>query len=225
VNVLIVDPGGGRLLAPLVSELRRRGHSLEFEEDTQGLLERLSPPRFQVVVAPYDLDDPPVSNLVERLRRSGRLVPFVAAVDEGGAKAEPGLLAGGVDFVVDVREPAASAARLVALARLATRPAVLRRVDVGGLVVDEGAAAVELEDGETVPLTKSEARLLTALAVRLGQIVGRQELMALVWGEGASPSDNALESVVKRLRPKLGAQASRLSSVRLRGYVLEAPAA
>jgi DNA-binding response OmpR family regulator len=124
-----------------------------------------------------------------------------------------------------VREPAASAARLVALARLATRPAVLRRVDVGGLVVDEGAAAVELEDGETVPLTKSEARLLTALAVRLGQIVGRQELMALVWGEGASPSDNALESVVKRLRPKLGAQASRLSSVRLRGYVLEAPAA
>jgi DNA-binding response OmpR family regulator len=127
--------------------------------------------------------------------------------------------------VVDVREPAASAARLVALARLATRPAVLRRVDVGGLVVDEGAAAVELEDGETVPLTKSEARLLTALAVRLGQIVGRQELMALVWGEGASPSDNALESVVKRLRPKLGAQASRLSSVRLRGYVLEAPAA
>jgi two-component system response regulator TctD len=134
-------------------------------------------------------------------------------------------LAGGVDFVVDVREPAASAARLVALARLATRPAVLRRVDVGGLVVDEGAAAVELEDGETVPLTKSEARLLTALAVRLGQIVGRQELMALVWGEGASPSDNALESVVKRLRPKLGAQASRLSSVRLRGYVLEAPAA
>jgi two-component system response regulator TctD len=152
-------------------------------------------------------------------------VPFVAAVDEGGAKAEPGLLAGGVDFVVDVREPAASAARLVALARLATRPAVLRRVDVGGLVVDEGAAAVELEDGETVPLTKSEARLLTALAVRLGQIVGRQELMALVWGEGASPSDNALESVVKRLRPKLGAQASRLSSVRLRGYVLEAPAA
>jgi DNA-binding response OmpR family regulator len=224
VNVLVVDPSGGELLAPLASELRRQGHVLEFEEDAGSVLARLERPRFQVVIAPYDLEDPPVSKLIERLRRAGKLVPFAAAIDEGAANAEPSLLAAGADLVVDVGAPAVSVARLVALVRFATYPAAPRRIDVGGIVIDESTLTVEL-DGEPAHFAPSEVRLLAALAVRLGEIVSRAELVALVWGEGADVSDNALESVVKRVRSRsrLGNHATRLSSVRLRGYVLEPP--
>ena len=57
----------------------------------------------------------------------------------------------------------------------------------------------------------------------MGKVVSRAELCAGCWGEGVEVSDNALESIVKRLRMKLGDEASRLQSVRLRGYVLVGP--
>jgi DNA-binding response OmpR family regulator len=78
-------------------------------------------------------------------------------------------------------------------------------------------------NGEPVELAPSELRILTILAASLGRIVSRAELVSGCWGELASVSDNALESVVKRLRKKLGTEAGRLQSVRLRGYVLVEP--
>jgi DNA-binding response OmpR family regulator len=224
LHVLVVDPGGKDLLAPVVSELRRLGHGVEFEVDASGVLARLERPRFQVVIAPYDLDDPPVAKLVERLRRSGKLVPFAVAVDARGLNDEPNLLAAGADLVVDAGAPAVAVARLEALVRLATYPAAARRIDMGGIVIDESTHTVEI-DGEPVEFPPSEVRLLASLAVRLSHIVSRAELIALVWGEGADVTDNALESVVKRVRRRLGQHAARLASVRLRGYVLSPPPA
>jgi DNA-binding response OmpR family regulator len=95
---------------------------------------------------------------------------------------------------------------------------------MGGIVIDESTHTVEI-DGEPVEFPPSEVRLLASLAVRLSHIVSRAELIALVWGEGADVTDNALESVVKRVRRRLGQHAARLASVRLRGYVLSPPPA
>jgi DNA-binding response OmpR family regulator len=222
VHLLLVDPNpAASILRPLISLLRRRGDTFE-DVAPADVLERLERPRFQAALLPYDLEDPDVGVVVERLRRAGKLVPVGVGIDAGAARAESRLLGDGADLVVRVDEPMLSAGRLDALVRRSTLPAALRRIDVGGMVIDEGAAGVEVEEG-LIELAPAELRVLAALATRLGTIVSRAELISATWGDGADVSDNALESVIKRLRKHLGPQGERILSVRLRGYVLSPP--
>jgi two-component system, OmpR family, response regulator len=223
VNLLLIDPSpSDSVLLPLVDAFRARGDAIE-DVPPNDVLARLSMPRFQAALAPQDLTDPEIGIVIERLRRSGKLVPFVVGIDARGARAESRFLGEGADLVVRVDEPLLSVARVDALVRRSTLPAALRRIDVGGMVIDEGAHGVEMDDG-LVELAPSELRVLAALATRLGAIVGRAELVSATWGDCAEVSDNALESVIKRLRKRLGEQGGRIHSVRLRGYVLAAPA-
>ena len=60
-----------------------------------------------------------------------------------------------------------------------------------------------LVDGQPLRLTVRELQLLTALAVRGGRIVSRQELYSEVWGEPFRKSDRSVDVYVGKLRQKL----------------------
>jgi DNA-binding response OmpR family regulator len=79
-----------------------------------------------------------------------------------------------------------------------------------------------LVEGREVELPRSEIRVLVALAANLGGPVSRAEIKATCWGELADVSDNAIESVMKRIRRKLGRAGDRIRSIRSVGYVLAA---
>ncbi len=96
------------------------------------------------------------------------------------------------------------AARVRALFRRAyswaeDRPRVLAR---SGLVFDV-ERRVASRDGSSVELGKNEARILETLLSRDGRVVGRMDLMDVLWTEDVFVDDNTLTVNVTRLRKRL----------------------
>lgn len=78
-----------------------------------------------------------------------------------------------------------------------------------GPVLRFGAVEVEpstqtiRRDGQRVEVTRTEFRLLYALLRRPGQVVGREELLAEVWGPEVRHRSRAIDTHIARLRRKL----------------------
>ncbi len=110
--------------------------------------------------------------------------------------------------------------------------ALLRRVDraaelatrlrdpltLGSLRIDPGARRV-WTDGEEVRLTPTEFDLLVCLAAAPGVVLTRERLLADVWGWPGASGTRTVDSHVKALRAKIGAELVR--TVHGVGYALE----
>ncbi|GAA2035331.1 response regulator transcription factor [Pseudokineococcus marinus] len=101
----------------------------------------------------------------------------------------------------------------------AGRDDVLR---LGALVVDRAARRVA-RDGREVHLTPTEFDLLVHLGEQPGRVLTREQLMASVWDWSDASGTRAVDSQVKTLRRKLGADVVR--TVHGVGYALEVPRA
>jgi DNA-binding response OmpR family regulator len=93
-------------------------------------------------------------------------------------------------------------------------------VRIGELVIDHSLHQVTL--GEAVlQLTPTEYRLLSVLAARPDQVVARDALAKLVWGDPDTGTSRTIDVHIGRLRVKLsmgGRQAPQIISVRGFGY-------
>jgi DNA-binding response OmpR family regulator len=98
------------------------------------------------------------------------------------------------------------------------RPPVLK---VAGLEIDRGTRRVAVA-GQDVHLTPLEFDLLATLAAEPGTVRAREELMCEVWGWADARGTRTLDSHVKSLRAKIGAE--RVRTVHGVGYALEAGA-
>lgn len=135
-----------------------------------------------------------------------------------------GLGVGADDYVTKPFSMREVVARLRALLRRVERAEQLARstgrMDLSGLVVDPATRRVEVEGAE-VHLTPLEFDLLCALAAAPGVVRPREELMREVWGWGDASGTRTLDSHVKALRAKIGAD--RVRTVHGVGYALEVP--
>ncbi|WP_338086784.1 response regulator transcription factor [Magnetospirillum aberrantis] len=73
---------------------------------------------------------------------------------------------------------------------------------LGRWLFDASARTLEAEDGGKVRLTDKEAAILDHLR-RAGRVVGRDELLAEVWGYSAAITTHTLETHIYRLRRKI----------------------
>ncbi|MGL5931146.1 MAG: winged helix-turn-helix domain-containing protein, partial [Dermatophilaceae bacterium] len=92
------------------------------------------------------------------------------------------------------------------------------RMTVGGLVVEVATRRVTVE-GESVHLTPLEFDLLGALIAEPGVVHTRETLMREVWGWAGAAGTRTLDSHVKALRAKIGAD--RVRTVHGVGYALD----
>ena len=90
---------------------------------------------------------------------------------------------------------------------------------VDGLRID-GAQRRVWSGDEEVHLTPTEFELLVCLAARPGTVLSREALLAEVWGWADASGTRTVDSHVKSLRRKLGAE--RVRTVHGVGYALEA---
>jgi two-component system phosphate regulon response regulator PhoB len=90
-------------------------------------------------------------------------------------------------------------------------------VDFGRLRVDRGGHHVWV-DGQEVPLTALEFRLLSTFVARKGRVQTRETLLADVWGIEAEVTTRTVDTHVKRLREKLGAAGDYVETIRGVGY-------
>ena len=132
-----------------------------------------------------------------------------------------GLGVGADDYLTKPFRMRELVARISALLRRVDRAAELaetRPVELGDLTFDTGARRVWLGEKE-VRLTATEFDLLVCLAAAPGQVLTREKLMADVWGWPGASGTRTVDSHVKALRSKIGAE--RVRTVHGVGYALE----
>ncbi len=132
-----------------------------------------------------------------------------------------GLGVGADDYLTKPFRMRELVARIAALLRRVDRAAALAAAppaDLGDLRIDAGARRVWRGDAE-VRLTPTEFDLLLCLAASPGVVLTRDRLYAEVWGWPGASGTRTVDSHVKALRAKLGADLLR--TVHGVGYALE----
>ncbi|MEJ9079478.1 response regulator transcription factor [Gordonia malaquae] len=134
-----------------------------------------------------------------------------------------GLEAGADDYVVKPVSPRVLDARIkanvrrVASATVGPPPstATADSVTLGDLIVDRGAAQVR-RDGEPLPLSPTETRLMLTFADHVGQVLSRDQLLELVWDQSYLGDSRLVDNAIQRLRTKIGDH--HIETVRGFGY-------
>jgi len=132
-----------------------------------------------------------------------------------------GLGVGADDYLTKPFRMRELVARVGALLRRVERATELvgrRALEVGDLRVDAAARRV-WRGVEEIRLTPTEFDLLVCLAATPGAVVARERLMAEVWGWPGASGTRTLDSHIKGLRAKVGADLIR--TVHGVGYSLE----
>lgn len=115
-------------------------------------------------------------------------------------------------------------ARVAALLRRVERAGQLQpgadesEMVIGDLGVDTATRRVRI-GGEEVHLTRTEFDLLSVLAHEPGRVLSRERLLAEVWDWADAAGTRTVDSHVKALRAKIGAE--RIRTVHGVGYALE----
>jgi DNA-binding response OmpR family regulator len=105
--------------------------------------------------------------------------------------------------------------RLRATGGSGTEPMVLMH---GGLSLDLRTRRLTADGGPPVDLTAREFALAETLLRHPGQVLSREQLLSRVWGYDYDPGSNVVDTYVRYLRKKVGAE--RIETVRGMGYRL-----
>lgn len=92
-------------------------------------------------------------------------------------------------------------------------------LEVGGILLDLAGHQLRVR-GEEIPLTATEFRLLRLLMERAGRVQTRGHLLTDVWGYAEDIDSRTVDTHIRRLRRKLGAEADRIETVIGVGYRL-----
>jgi two-component system phosphate regulon response regulator PhoB len=131
-----------------------------------------------------------------------------------------GLELGADDYISKPFSPREVVLRVKAvLRRLQHEEVASDRLEVGGVQLDVSGHQLRVRGRET-PLTATEFRLLRLLMERGGRVQTRGQLLSDVWGYADDIDSRTVDTHIRRLRRKLGAEADRIETVIGVGYRL-----
>ncbi len=205
--------------------LLREGFRVEEAADGEEALRKLNGGSYDLCAFDWMLPGISGLELTIALRKKGEKAPILMVT----AKVEPadivlGLESGADDYITKPFEVPVFLARIRALLRRAsndsaetTREDRSRELRLGELRIDLDAHEVFCAK-ESVSLTPSEFKLLTALIQNHGKVLTRSRLIDLVQGEGVAVVDRTVDTHVFGLRKKLGECGDLIETVRGVGY-------
>ncbi len=208
----------------IATRLRAEGFAVDVAYDGPGAVTEAGRTRPDLVV--LDVMLPGFDGLeVCRRIQAERPVPVLMLTARGDeTDLLVGLAVGADDYLTKPFSMRELAARVHALLRTVDRAGGARptddRVVIGDLEIDRSERRVR-RGGVEAHLTPTEFDLLAHLASRPRAVLGRESLLAEIWGWSDAAGTRTVDSHVKALRRKLGADVIR--TVHGVGYALNAP--
>ncbi len=201
--VLVVDddPAILKLVRLELSEQEFRVLAAESGEEALQIVAQQHP---DLIVLDVMLPDVSGLEIMRRLREHSQVPVILLTAKGGDADKVRGLELGADDYIAKPFNPEELSARVRAVLRreqrqVATAEPVVR---VRNLEIDLERRIVT-QDGELVPLTRTEWNLLRHLASNAGKVMVSAEILSKVWGPEYRDDVQYLRVWISRLRAKL----------------------
>jgi two-component system OmpR family response regulator len=205
------------LSGQLKETLEQAGFAVDLVDDGVDAEFRGQTEDYDAVVLDLGLPGMDGLSVLHRWREAGHLMPVLILTARSRWHDKlAGFDAGADDFLTKPFRSDELVVRLRALIRRSAGHAS-PRMSCGPLVLDLNAARFSL-DGQPVPLTAQEFRILSYLIHHAGRLVSRSELGEHVYDVGYDPDSNVLDVMIGRIRRKLGIPL--LHTRRGQGFVL-----
>lgn len=201
-SILLIDDDAN--LSDLLAQyLREQGHLVHTAKDGQKGLHAFFDHKPDLVILDVTM---PVKDGWETLKRiremsQAPVIMLTARGDESDILR--GFSLGADDYITKPFSFAQLGARARAvLARSGDSASLSERLEAGGLKVDLATRRVT-RDGELVPLTPTEFKLLVALMRHLGEVISAEDLVREVWGPQYANEIGFVRRYVWHLRQKV----------------------
>jgi DNA-binding response OmpR family regulator len=212
------------IAAAIATRLRSEGYEVEIAGDGPGGVELCD--RFRPDLVVLDLMLPGLDGIevCKQIQRERPLPVLMLTARDSETDLLVGLAVGADDYMTKPFSTRELVARIHALLRRADRPSTgdERTVRIGAIELEAASRRVR-RGGELVHLTPIEFDLLQYLALRPGRVASREELLVKVWGYDVPSGARTVDSHIRSIRRKLGADVVR--TVHGVGYAVDDGAA
>ncbi len=197
--------------------LQRAGYTVDWLRQGGSVVTTLQSEEFLAVILDLGLPDMDGLSVLRQVRARNMPHPVLILTARDGVEDRVrGLDIGADDYM---NKPFALDELLARLRALLRRSGgrTENRIQIGPvlLLIDSGEVYL---DGQPVPLTRNEFKLLSVLALRGGRVMSKDALLQSLHGWTESATDNAIEVHIHNLRKKLGSQL--IKTVRGLGYAI-----
>jgi DNA-binding response OmpR family regulator len=211
-RTIVVIEDEASIASAVAARLRSEGFVVEIASDGPGgveVCERMHP---DLVVLDLMLPGLDGLEVCRRIQHDHPLPVLMLTARDSETDMVVGLAVGADDYLTKPFSPRELVARVHALLRRVERAGAAAKdggtLRVGDVELDLGTRRVRKSD-EPVHLTPTEFELLTHLASHRGQVFTREQLLVQVWGYHDGSGARTVDSHVRAVRRKLGADVIR----------------
>ena len=188
---------------PVCDRLTREGFRVTHAKDGREGLAAASADGVDLVILDLMLPAMTGTDVLARLRETGRAVPVICLTAKTAERDRVGhLRAGADDYVTKPFSLDELVARVHAVLRRAGNGAP-PSIDLGGGVTADLDGHSVARGGRVEKLSALEAAILRCLAARAGRATTRAQILDAVWGRYAAVTDRTIDFHVKNLRRKI----------------------
>jgi DNA-binding response OmpR family regulator len=206
----------------IAARLRSEGYAVELAFDGPGGVDACERARPDLVVLDLMLPGLDGIEVCKHIQRDRPVPVLMLTARDSEADLLVGLAVGADDYMTKPFSMRELIARVHALLRRADRAVAPSESDtlvrIGNVELDAAARRVRV-DNEAVHLTPTEFDLVYYLATRPGRVATREELLEQVWGYDIPSGARTVDSHIRSIRRKLGAELVR--TVHGVGYSVE----